>query len=125
MKVVALIARILLGLVFFVFGLNGFLHFIPAPPPPGVAGVFAGILISTHYFYVVSGLQVVGGALLLVNRFVPLALTLLAPIIVNIFLFHALMEPHGLPMAMVVVILWGILFWRHKQAFAGVLASGS
>src|SRR5712692_2362532 len=125
MKIAALIARILLDLVLFVFALNGFLHFIPAPPPSGVAGNFAGILISTRYFYVVSAIQVVGGALLLVNRYVPLALTLLGPVIVNIFLFHALMDPHGLPMAMVVVILWGILFWRHKQAFAGVLAAGT
>jgi len=124
MKMVALIARILLGLVFFVFGLNGFLHFIPAPPPPGVAGVFAGILISTHYFYVVSGLQVVGGALLLLGRYVALALTLLGPIVVNIFLFHWLMEPKGLPLAIVVVMLWGVLFWAQKRAFAGVLASG-
>ncbi len=124
MKMVALIARILLGLVFFVFGLNGFLHFIPAPPPPGVAGVFAGILISTHYFYVVSGLQVVGGALLLLGRYLALALTLLGPIVVNIFLFHWLMEPKGLPLAIVVVMLWGVLFWAHKRAFAGVLASG-
>ena len=126
MKIVALIARILLGLIFFVFGLNGFFHFIPAPPmPPGPAATFAGVLMSTHYFYVVAAIQVAGGILLLVNRFVPLALTLLGPLIVNIFLFHALMEPHGMPMAMMVVILWGILFWAHKQAFAGVLASGS
>ncbi len=126
MKIVALIARLLLGLVFFVFGLNGFLHFISAPPmPPSPAATFAGVLMSTHYFYVVAAIQVIGGALLLVNRFVPLALTLLGPIIVNIFLFHALMDPHGLPMAMLVVVLWGILFWRHKQAFAGVLASGA
>jgi putative oxidoreductase len=112
MKIAALIARILLGLVFFVFGLNGFLHFIPAQMPSGLAGEFARVLTQSHYFYVVSALQVIGGALLLVNRYVPLAMVLLGPVIVNIFLFHLLMEHTGLPLAIVVVILWGILFLR-------------
>jgi putative oxidoreductase len=120
MKIAALIARILLGLVFFVFGLNGFLHFIPAQMPSGLAGEFASVLFQSHYFYVVSAFQVAGGALLLVNRYVPLALVLLGPVIVNIFLFHLLMEHTGLPLAIVVVILWGILFLRYRQSFAGI-----
>ncbi len=125
MKIVSMIARILLGLVFFVFGLNGFFNFLPAPPfPPGNAGVFVGILISTHYFLVVKAIEVTGGALLLVNRRVPLALTLLGPVIVNIFLFHTFMAPSGLPMALIIVVLWGVQFWAHKQAFAGILGSG-
>jgi putative oxidoreductase len=121
MKIAALIARYLLGLVFFVFGLNGFLHFIPTGPmPTGLAGQFANVLFQSHYMYIVSALQVIGGALLLVNRYVPLALTLLGPVIVNIFFFHLLMEHTGLPLAIVVVILWGILFLRYRESFAGI-----
>jgi putative oxidoreductase len=124
MKIVALIARILLGLIFVVFGANGFLHFIPMPPmPPSTATTFATILMTTHYALIVSGIQFIGGALLLVNRFVPLALTLLGPVIVNIFLFHLLMSPEGLPLAIVVVVLWAVQFWYHKKAFAGILAA--
>jgi putative oxidoreductase len=121
MKIAALIARYLLGLVFFVFGLNGFLHFIPQPPlPPGTAGQFAGALLASHYFLVVSALQLAGGVLLLVNRYVPLALVLLGPVVVNILCFHLLMDRHGLPPGIVVAILWGILFFRHRQHFSGI-----
>jgi putative oxidoreductase len=124
MKIAALIARILMGLVFVVFGANGFLHFIPMPPmPPSNAATFSAILMSTHYALIVSGIQLVGGALLLVNKFVPLALTLLAPVIINIFLFHALMAPSGLPLAMVVIVLWAVVFWYHKKAFEGILSA--
>jgi putative oxidoreductase len=124
MKIAALIARILLGLIFVVFGANGFLHFIPMPPmPPSTATTFVTILMTTHYALIVSGFQLVGGALLLVNKFVPLGLTLLGPVIVNIFLYHALMDPHGLPLALVVVVLWAIEFWYHKQAFASILTA--
>jgi putative oxidoreductase len=124
MKIAALIARILLGLVFTVFGLNGFLHFLPMPAtlPPGPAGQFIGALMASHYVYVVSGLQALGGLILLTNRFVPLGLTLLGPVVVNIFLFHLLMEPTGLPMAIVVVVLWSITAIRYRQNFAGLFA---
>ena len=121
MKIAALIARFLLGLVFFVFGLNGFLQFIPAPPlPTGTTGQFVGALFASHFVFVVAAVQVAGGALLLVNRYVPLALVLLGPVIVNIFFFHLLMDRRGLPLAIVVVILWGILFLRHRQHFSGI-----
>ncbi|HZR27394.1 MAG TPA: DoxX family membrane protein [Terriglobales bacterium] len=121
MKIAALIARILLGLIFLVFGLNGFLHFIPmGPMPSGTAGQFIGALFQSHYVYVVSALQVVGGVLLLVNRYVPLGLVLLGPVIVNIFFFHLLMERSGLPLAIVVVILWGITALRYRQYFSGI-----
>ena len=121
MKIVELIARILLGLIFFVFGLNGFLHFIPmGPMPTGLAGEFVDALLKSHFVLVVSALQVVGGALLLVNRYVPLALTLLGPVIVNILLFHLLLNHTGLAMAFVVVILWCIIAYRQRQYFASL-----
>ena len=120
MKIAALLARLLLGLTFVVFGLNGFLHFIPMPPPTGVAAQFFGAIFASRYWVVIFGLQIVGGLLLLLNRFVPLALVLLAPVIVNIFFFHALMVPAGLPLAIVVVILWTILALRNKQHLSGI-----
>lgn len=121
MKIAALIARILLGLVFFVFGLNGFLHFIPmGPMPSGLAGQFIGVLMQSHYVLVVAALQTVCGALLLVNRYVPLALTLLGPVIVNILLFHLFMDLKGLPLAIVVAILWWVLAVRNWQYFSGL-----
>jgi hypothetical protein len=109
-----------LGLIFLVFGLNGFLHFIPMPPPTGVAGQFFGAIFASHYWVVIFGVQVIGGVLLLINRFVPLALVLLGPVIVNIFFFHMLMAPAGLPLAILVVILWSILAVRNKRHFAGL-----
>ena len=121
MKIATLIARILLGLLFLVFGLNGFLHFIPMTPPAGLAGQYMGALFLSHYFVAVFLLETIGGALLLVNRFVPLALILLGPVLVNILLFHALMAPEGLPMALFAIALWAILFYRVRRAFAGVL----
>jgi putative oxidoreductase len=120
MKNATLIARILLGLLFLVFGLNGFLHFIPMPPPSGLAGQYMGVLFISHYLPFVFSVQVIGGALLLANRFVPLALILLGPILVNILLFHSLMAPEGLPMALFATVLWGILFYRVRRAFDGV-----
>ncbi len=121
MKIAAMIARILLGLVFFVFGLNGFLNFIPTGPlPTGLAGQFVTVLIQSHYVLFVSGIQLAGGVLLLVNRYVPLALVLLGPVIVNILLFHLLLNRTGLLIAIIVAILWGILAIRHRQNFSGI-----
>jgi uncharacterized membrane protein YphA (DoxX/SURF4 family) len=121
MKIVALIARILIGVVFFVFGLNGFLNFIPMKTlPAGLAGEFLTVLIQSHYVLFVSALQIAGGALLLVNRYVPLGLTILGPVIVNIILYHALMNRAGLPLAIVVAILWGIVAYRQRQYFSSL-----
>jgi len=120
MKIAALIARILLGLLFLVFGLNGFLHFIPMAPPTGLAGQYMGALFISHYLTFVFAVQVIGGAMLLANRFIPLALILLGPILVNILLFHSLMAPEGLPMALFATVLWATLFYRVRRAFAGV-----
>jgi putative oxidoreductase len=121
MKILTLIARLLLGLIFVVLGLNGFLNFLSmGPMPSGLAGQFIGALVLSHYFWVVAALQVAGGLLLLVNRFVPLALVLLGPVIVNIILYHLFLNLTGFPLAILVVILWFIVFYRHRQYFSGI-----
>src|ERR1700732_5502228 len=99
MKTASTIARYLSGVIFLVFGLNGFLHFTPLPPPEGVAGQFMGALFVSHYLTVIFAVQVIAGLLLLINRFVPLALAVLAPVIVNILCFHAFLAPSGLHFA--------------------------
>ena len=121
MKTLTIIARSLLGLTFVVFGLNAFLQFIPLPPPQGLAGDFMKALFVSHYFYVVAVLQIAGGALLLRGRFVPLGLTLLGPVIVNILLFHIFLQPAGLPLAVVVGALALFLLWAYRQAFGGLI----
>ena len=121
MKVTPVIARFLLGIIFLVFGLNGFLHFIPSSPPSGTAGQFVGALFVSHYLVPIFLLQIISALLLLVNRYVPLALTLLAPIIVNILLIHILMLPSGLALALVVTVLWIIVFLSVRSAFGGLL----
>ena len=123
MKIAVIIARILLGLDFVVFGSNAFLHFLPMPAIPGDAGTFLGVLFNSHYLIAIALLEVIGGALLLAGRFVPLGLTLLGPIIVNIFLFHLLLAPSGLPMALMVVLLEAFLIWAYRSAFAGLFAA--
>ena len=121
MKIVTLIARLLLGLISVVFGLNGFLNFLSmGPMPTGLAGQFIGAIVLSHYFWVIAGLQVVGGVLLLVNRFVPLALVLLGPVIVNIVLYHLFLNISGIGLAIIVVILWFIVFYGHRQYFSGL-----
>jgi len=121
MKITAVIARFLLGLIFLVFGLNGFFNFLPMPPPTGVAGQFLGALFVSHYLAVVFALQLIGAVLLLINRYVPLALAILAPIIFNILFFHFLMAPSGVPLALVATILWILAFLSVRSAFAGLL----
>jgi putative oxidoreductase len=123
MKTASTIARYLAGLIFLVFGLNGFLHFIPLPPPSGVAGQFMGALFVSHYLTLIFALQVIGAVLLLANRYVPLALAILAPVIVNILSFHALMAPSGLPLALIVTVLWALVFGDVRSAFAPLFQS--
>jgi len=120
MKIIANIARILLGLLFLTFGLNGFFHFIPMPPPSGLAGQFLGTLFVSHYLVAIFLLQAIAGALLLINRYVSVALVLLGPVIVNILLFHCLMAPEGLPLALVATALWLTVFFRARHAFSGI-----
>ena len=121
MKIATLVARLLLGLIFVVFGLNGFLNFLSmGPMPTGLAGQFMGALFVSHYYWVIAALQVLGGALLLVNRFVPLALVLLGPVIVNIICYHVFLNPSGAVPAVVVTVLWLIVFYGKRQYFSGI-----
>ena len=120
MKIASLVARLLLGLIFVVFGLNGFLHFIEAPMPTGIAGQFVGAIFASGFWVVIFGVQAICGVLFLAGRFVPLALVLIGPMIVNILCFHALMGAPGLPLAIVVAVLWAIVAIRNKQHLAGI-----
>jgi putative oxidoreductase len=121
MKIATIIARVLLGLAFVVFGANFFLHFLPTPPPPpGLAGDYFRVFSASGYIYVVGALQLIAGLLLLIGRFVPLALTILGAIIFNILVFHALMAPAGFPPAIIVTVLEVFLVWRYRAAFTGI-----
>jgi putative oxidoreductase len=121
MKYAIHIARILLGLVFVVFGSNAFLHFIPVPPMQGDAGAFMGALIHSGYVYVIAGLQVAGGLCLLIgSRLVPLGLILLGPVIVNIVLYHIFLDPTGMPMAGVISALALFLLWIYRYKFPAI-----
>src|SRR5437773_11657037 len=118
MKILTAIARVLLGLAFVMFGSNAFLHFLPMPPiPQTLAGVYTRVFFASGYVYVIGALQVISGLLLLIGRFVPLALTILGAIIVNILIFHALMAPEGFPPALVFTALELFLVWRYREAF--------
>lgn len=122
MKKVVLVARILLGLVFVFFGLNGILHFLHAPMPTGDAGQFATIMATHNYMTFVAVLQVVGGLLLLVGRYVPLGLTILAPIVVNILLFHLLLTGgEGIAPGLITAVLEVFLIWAYRLSFRGLL----
>jgi hypothetical protein len=116
------VARIAQGAAFFVFGLNGFLHFIPMPPPPPAAGSFFGALLATGYMFpLIKGTEISAGLLLLGNRYVPLALTLLAPILVNIVAFHAFLAPAGLALPLVLLAAELYLAWTYRAVFAPML----
>jgi putative oxidoreductase len=123
MRIASTVARYLAGLIFLVMGLNGFLNFIPLPPPSGVAGQFMGALYVSHYLWVIFAFQVAAGVLLLINRYVPLALAILAPVIVNILVFHVTMAPSGLPLALFVAVLWAAIFIEVRPAFSGLFQS--
>jgi putative oxidoreductase len=111
--------RILLGLIYFIFGLNFFLHFLPTPPPHGgVADAFTGGLFQSGYFFpLLKGLEVVLGAMLLIQYFVPLALVVLAPISINILLFHAFLSPENTIMGVVIVLANFYLAWAYRSYY--------
>jgi uncharacterized membrane protein YphA (DoxX/SURF4 family) len=118
------VGRILMGLLFFVTGLNGFLNFIPQPkePMPQAAADFAGALMKSGYlFRLVMATQLLSGVLLLINRFVPLALALLAPVVVNIVAFHVFLAPSGLGLAIFVLALELYLAWAYRRAYRSML----
>jgi putative oxidoreductase len=120
MKIAVLVARILLGLTFLVFGLNGFLNFLHMPMPPGPAGQYMGVLFLSHYLHVVFLLEVIGGVLLLSGQFIPLGLVLLGPVLFNILLFHTFLFPAGFPPALFATLLWFIVFYGVRRAFTGI-----
>ncbi len=120
MKIATIIAQVLVGFVFVFFGSNAFLHFLNAPLPPGLGGQFLTILFESKYVYFVSAVQVVGGLLLLINRYVPLGLALLGPVIFNILLFHGLLSHPGWQPGVVMTILWIFLMFRYKKNFGGI-----
>jgi putative oxidoreductase len=120
MKIATIIARYLMGLIFTVFGLNGFFNFIPATPLPPLATQFFTVLVTSHFMVPIFLLQLASGLLFLSNRYVPLALTLIAPVIVNILLFHITMNPSGIVPGAIATICWLIVFSSVHSAFAGI-----
>jgi putative oxidoreductase len=120
MAKVIVVARIVLGLMFFGFGLIGILNLVKAPLPAGDAGVFVGVLMTHGYMKFVSLLEVIGGLLLLVGRYVPLGLVILGPILVNILLYHILLEPQGVAMGTVATVLEIFLIWAYRLSFRGL-----
>lgn len=120
-------ARVLMGLLFCLTGLNGFLRFLPEPDPstiPAGAGAFAGALMQTGYMFpLISGTQLLVGILLVVNRFVPLALVLIAPVVVNIVAFHLFLDPSGIVIALVVLALEVYLVWAYRHAYRQMFAA--
>jgi putative oxidoreductase len=118
MKIVATIARYLMGLIFVVFGLNKFFNFMPTGPlPGGIAGQFMNVFMVTKWAMVVGAFEVVAGLFLLANRFVPLAIAFLAPVIVNILFVNATMTPQAIPATAVVTICWLLVYFRVRAAF--------
>jgi hypothetical protein len=122
MKAIVLVCRLLLGVMFFVLGLNNILHFIPMPPPADEALTWMTIMRASHWMTYVGTVMTVAGLLLLVNRFVPLALALLAPILVNILLYHALLWPHGAALAILALILEVVLLFAYFRNFLPLFA---
>lgn len=121
MKKAATGVRLLMGLIFFVFGLNGFLNFIPFEPEPEFAATMGGLMALKYLIPLAKFIEVVVGAALLTNKFVPLALTLIAPIVVNIFLIHAFFDPSGLIMGGFLVFATAFLAHVHRDAFLPML----
>ena len=125
MKIVAMIARYLLGLSFVVFGLNAFLQFMPPPELSEKGGLFMGLMFESGYFQFVAIIKILGGLLLLLGRFVPLGLTLLGPILVNILLFHGFLDPAGMGMAIFIIVMQLFLAWTYRDSFSGVLQANA
>ncbi len=126
MKFAIIGARVLLGLIFVVFGLNGFLQFIPAPEMTESAGSLMGALVATGYFMmVVKAVEVLAGLMILTGRFLPLGLIILAPVSVHILLMHIFLDPAGLPIAMFIIAAQLFLAWSYRDSFCGVLQANA
>jgi putative oxidoreductase len=125
MDIVRNIPRILLGLMFLIFGINGFVPFIPNPPSiPPLALEFFGTMVRSHFSYFVFGVQTICGVLLLVNRYVPLALVTLAAVLANIVAFHVTMWPATLvPMPVIAIVLWFLVAWPLRRYFSPLLSA--
>jgi putative oxidoreductase len=123
MKIAVLIARILLGLVFFVFGLNNLHTFMPMQTLPGDAGTLTTIMIMHGWITFHAILYVIAGVLLLVGRYVPVALVILGPILVNIILFHLTLMPAGIAPGLVCALLEVFLIYAYWPAFRGIFTS--
>src|SRR5580658_1029884 len=124
MKMAAIVARYLLGLIFTVFGLNGFLNFIHQPPPPNPLAIQFLVSVSeSHFAAFFFAVQLLGGLLLLSGYFVPFALTLLAAELYNILAYHLTFAPSGIPVALVASLLWILVFLQYRKSFSGILAA--
>ena len=123
MKIIFVAARLLLGLIFLVIGLNGFHPFIPAPPPPGIALQWLTPMITSHYIWFTSGVQVITGIMLLTNRFVPLAIVTLAAVLANILAYHLTMQIATIPLALFTVLLWLVVAWPLRAYFSPLFVS--
>jgi hypothetical protein len=122
MKIASLVAKYLLALMFLVFGLNGFLHFIPmGPMPTGPASQFFRAIMESGYSGLIYGAQVLG-AILLLTPYTALGLTVMAPVIVNILVFHITMMPATVAPGILALILWLLVFYPIRAAFQGILA---
>lgn len=123
MKVISLVARILLGIIFIFFGTNLIYPFLHSPMPPGAAGQMVAGLFATHFWYLIGVCQVIGGLLMLIGRYVTLGLVILGPMVVCIDYFHLLSAHSGLPLAALVTLLWFIVAFAHKHHLAGIFAA--
>lgn len=123
MKIAIIIARILLGAIFFVFGLNGFFQFIPVPDMPPKANDFMALMVGSGWLSVVKVLEITGGLALLTGRWIPLGLTILGPVVVNIILFHIFLAPAGMGLAIVTLVLEIFLIWAYRGHFQSLFAS--
>jgi len=123
MKLTRTIARIVLGLLFVVAGASGFYLITVGPPPmPGLAGAFQDVFFKSRWVLFVDGVEFIAGALLLVNRYVPVALMLLAGVIANILVFHITMFPSGIGPGLFALVLWFIVAWPYRSLFAPLFA---
>lgn len=121
MKTVVLVSRMLLGVIFFVFGLNAFFPFIPVPPLQGMAGNFVGALVQSGYFFpFLKTLETLGGLMLILGLFMPMVLVVLFPITLNIMLFHLFLGLEGMPIAILMLLAHLMLLYAHKNYYKGL-----